>query len=76
MSQTRARRFAPPSTSSRSTRQVLLPIRAALANVAPPRPTLAACMPALARLKIVTPVSLRRDPPLTLIASRYPIALR
>ena len=38
--------------------------------------SLAACMPALARLEIVTPVSLRRDPQLTLIASSYPIALR
>ena len=38
--------------------------------------SLAACMPALARLEIVTPVSLRRDPQLTLITSSYPIALR
>lgn len=38
--------------------------------------SLADCMPALARLEIVTPVSLRRDPQLTLIASSYPIALR
>lgn len=38
--------------------------------------SLAACMPALARLEIVTPVGLRRDPQLTLIASSYPIALR
>ena len=39
-------------------------------------PSLAACMPALARLEIVTPVSLRRDPTLTLVASSYPPALR
>lgn len=38
--------------------------------------SLAACMPALARLEIVTPASLRRDPQLTLVASSYPIALR
>ena len=38
--------------------------------------SLAACMPALARLEIVTPVALRRDPQLTLIASSYPKALR
>lgn len=39
-------------------------------------PTLAACMPALERLEIVTPVSLRRDRQLTLVASDYPAALR
>ncbi len=40
------------------------------------KPSLAACMPALARLQIITPVSLRRDPSLTLVASSYPLALR
>lgn len=38
--------------------------------------SLAACMPALARLEIVTPASLRRDPQLRLIASSYPAAVR
>ena len=37
---------------------------------------LAPTTPALARLEIVTPVALRRDPQLTLIASSYPKALR
>ena len=39
-------------------------------------PDLAACTPALGRLEIVTPVSLRRDRQLTLVASDYPAALR
>ena len=38
--------------------------------------SLAACMPALARLQILTPVSLRRDTRLRLVASSYPVALR
>jgi len=38
--------------------------------------SLAACMPALARLEIVTPIGLRRDPALRLVASSYPPALR
>ena len=38
--------------------------------------SLATCMPALERLEIVTPVSLRRDRQLTLIASSYPAAVR
>ena len=33
-------------------------------------------MPALERVEIVTPVSLRRDRQLTLVASSYPEALR
>jgi hypothetical protein len=39
-------------------------------------PSLAACMPTLARLEIVTPASLRRDPQLHMIASSYPAAVR
>jgi len=39
-------------------------------------PSLAACMPALERVEIVTPVSLRRDAQLTLVASSYPATLR
>lgn len=38
--------------------------------------SLAACLPALGRVQIVTPVSLRDDPGLTLVASTYPAALR
>lgn len=39
-------------------------------------PSLAACMPALARTEILTPASLRSDPQLVLVASSYPPALR
>jgi hypothetical protein len=38
--------------------------------------SLADCMPALGRTRIVTPASLRADPQLTLVASSYPPALR
>lgn len=38
--------------------------------------SLAACMPALARTRVITPASLRADPSLRMIASSYPPALR
>ncbi len=38
--------------------------------------SLSACMPALAQLQVITPVALRRDTQLRLIASSYPISLR